>query len=249
VAVQLTDPLWTEKWSKIRFTPRLRDFSAAVRTYAAAKNLCLFGADEEPGSSLWLASLSEAMGESFREGIAVLDYGCGAGRYAQFLRQRLRSFEYYGLEKPGSAVQHGEKSIKTARKLFRWDRRIRFNLIGSRLEAKALSRVSVVLLGSIFTHVDFDELQRILKKMQPVLSRGGKVVFSIFLADAYRLEDKGLYGFEGCYSRVWFTEEQIQRLCDQNDWAVVEKESFVAQEVNLHRIFVLVHKTGLAQSR
>ncbi len=247
--MRLTDPLWTEKWSRINFTPRLRDFSAAVRTNAAAKNLCLFGTDEEPGSSLWLASLSEAAGESFREEIAVLDYGCGAGRYAQFLRQRLRSFEYYGLEKPGSALQHGEKSIETARKLFRWDRRIRFNLIGSRLEAKALSRVSLVVLGSIFTHVDFDELRHILQKMRRVLSRGGKVVFSIFLADTYRLEEKGLYGFEDCYSRVWFTQEQIQHLCDQNDWVLAEKESFVAQEVNLHRIFAVVHKTDLAQNR
>jgi SAM-dependent methyltransferase len=249
LAVELTDRLWTEKWSKINFTPRLRDFSTAVRAHAAAKSLCLFGTDEEPGSSLWLASLSEAAGESFREGIAVLDYGCGAGRYAQFLRQRLRSFEYYGLEKPGSVLQHGEKSIKAAHKLFRWDRRIRFNLIGSRLEAKALSRVWLVVLGSIFTHVDFDELQCILKKMRPVLSRGGKVVFSIFLAGTYRLEDRGLYGFEDCYSRVWFTEEQIQSLCDQNDWVMAEKESFVAQEVNLHRIFALVHKTDLARSR
>jgi cyclopropane fatty-acyl-phospholipid synthase-like methyltransferase len=240
--VQLSDALWTDKWSKVYFTPRPEDFSAAVRKYAAAENFMLFGTDEEPGSSLWMASLSEAMGENFKESMAVLDYGCGAGRYAQFLRQRLRRFEYYGLEKPGSCYQHGEKSIRTARKLFRCDRRIRFDLIGSRLESKAIARASVAVLGSIFTHVDFDELQSILKKLQPIVSDGGKVVFSIFLADTYRLEDEGIYGQKNCYNRVWFTGEQLERVCHANDWAIVEMESFVAQEVNVHRIFALTHK-------
>jgi len=244
--MRLTDPKWTEKWSKIYFTPRLRDFSAAVRRYSEEKKFCLFGSDEEPGSTLWLASLSEAMGQSFREGVTVLDYGCGAGRYAQFLRQRLKTFHYYGLEKPGSAFRHGEKSIKIARKLFRWDRRVRFDLIGTRLEATALARAEIVVLGSIFTHVDFEELQHILNKLDPVVTRGGKVIFSIFIADAYRLEGKGAYGIENCYERAWFTAEQIQRLCDQNRWAAVEQESFVAQDVNVHRIFALVR--GAARS-
>lgn len=124
-------------------------------------------------------------------------------------------FEYYGLERPGSASQHGEKSIKIARKPFRWDGRARFDLIGSPLESKALARVDNVVLGSIFTHVDFGELRRILEKFQPIVARGGKVVFSIFIADTARLEGQGAYGFEDCYQRAWFTTEQLQRLCDQ----------------------------------
>jgi hypothetical protein len=98
------------------------------------------------------------------------------------------------------------------------------------------------VLGSIFTHVDFDELQSILKKLQQIISSGGKVVFSIFLADTYRLEDEGIYGQRNCYSRVWFTGEQLERVCDANDWFIVEMDSFVAQEVNVHRIFALTHK-------
>ena len=243
----LTDPLWTEKWSKVSFTPRLRDFSAAIFKHAAAQNFGLFGTDEEPGSSLWLASLSEAMGASFREGMCVLDYGCGAGRYAQFLRQRLKRFAFYGLEKPGSDFRHGEKSIKTARKLFRWDRRVRFDLIGSRLEATALARADVAVLGSIFTHVDLGEVERILAKLAPIISRGGTIVFSIFLADTHRLEDKGLYGFADCYGRVWFTAEQLRGLCDRDGWVLAERESFLAQDVNVHRIFTLSRKATDAQ--
>jgi SAM-dependent methyltransferase len=237
--MQLTDPLWIDKWSKTRFSPRPRDYSAAIRRYADGKDSCLFGSDSEPGSSLWLASLSEAMGESFREGLTVLDYGCGAGRYAHFLRQRLKTFRYDGLEKPGSVFQHGEKSIKIARKLFRWAPRIRFDLIGSHLETVALARAEVVVLGSVFTHVDLEELRLILRKLQSVIARGGIVVFSIFIADAYRLEGKGAYGLENCYERVWYTAQQLSELYGQNGWVATERETFVAQEVNVHRIFAL----------
>jgi SAM-dependent methyltransferase len=238
----LTDELWTGKWSEIKFVPRPRDFFEAISKEAEAKKFQLFGTDKEPGSSIWLASLSEAMGDSFREGMSVLDYGSGAGRYAQFLRQRLKRFEYYGLEKPGSSFQHGEKSMKAGRKLFRWDRRVKFDLIGSRLETKALARASVVVLGSIFTHVDFDEMQSILKKLHPIVARGGKVVFSIFLADAYEIEKIGIYGLKDCYNRVWFNMDQLQRLADKLGLALAERESFLAQDVNVHRIFALTQK-------
>jgi hypothetical protein len=243
-----TDSSWTDKWSPVKFVPRLRDFYQAVSKEAEAKKFQLFGTDAEPGSSIWLASLSEAMGDSFREGMNVLDYGSGAGRYAQFLRQRLKKFRYYGLEKPGSNVQHGEKSMKAGRKLFRWDRRIRFNLIGSQLEATALARASVVLLGSIFTHVDFSEMQDILKKFKPLVARGGKVVFSIFLADTYEIENIGIYSLKNCYNRVWFTMEQLKGLSDEHGWALAEKESFLAQDVNLHRIFALTQKPNRTDS-
>ena len=98
------------------------------------------------------------------------------------------------------------------------------------------------MLGSIFTHVDFGEMQNILRKLKPVVVRGGKVVFSIFLADAYEIENQGIYGLENCYNRVWFTAEQLRRLCDEHGWALAEKASFLAQDVNLHRIFALTQR-------
>jgi SAM-dependent methyltransferase len=239
--MQLTDPLWTEKWVRTRFSPPPVDFSAAVRRRAEAQGFSLFGTDEEPGSSLWLASLSEAMGAGFREGMTVLDYGCGAGRYAQFLRQRLARFSYFGLEKPGGDIRHGEKSVAAARELFAGDDRLAFGLLGGALEPSALMQADIAVLGSIFTHVDFTELTRILAKLAPVAARGS-VVFSIFLDDACRLEAPGAYGFADCYGRAWFTAGQLRQLCDENEWVAAERETFVAQDVNVHRIFALTRR-------
>ncbi len=236
--MQPTDPQWSERWSKVRFflAPPLDNFSASLLQLPEAPR---FGTDEEPGSSLWLASISETMGEHFREGMHVLDYGCGAGRYAWFLAQRLALFEYYGLEKSGSAERHGERAIAAAAGLFASDGRMSFDFIGGSLESTALARADVVVLGSVFTHVDLNEMRRILTKFQPILDRGGKVVFSIFIAHTYQLEQPGLYGFKDCYNRVWFTEDQLRRLSDDGGWLLAEKESFLAQQVNLHRLFAL----------
>lgn len=242
--MKLTDALWTEKWSNTPFTPPLADFYDAVRALAEAQGFELFGTDQEPGSSLWLASLSEAMGAGFREDMSVLDYGCGAGRYAQFLRQRLTRFTYYGLENPGGRVRHGEKSIAAGRELFRGDPRVALDVLGGPLEGTALARADVAVLGSIFTHVDLDEMARILNRMQAITARGGKIVFSIFLDDAYRLEGPGAYGFAESYDRVWFTREQLAPLFDERGLAATETESFLAQEVNLHHIFTLTRKPG-----
>lgn len=241
--MKLTDRLWQDKWSKTRFTPSPLDFSAEVRKLAERNHHMLFGTDDEPGSSIWMASLSEAMGRSFREGMTVLDYGCGAGRYAHFLRQRLKNFKYYGLEKPGGEIRHGEQAIASGREIFQGDGRIVFGLLGEQLEAEAIERAGVVLLASIFTHIDLGEMERILLTLRPVTTRGGKIVCSAFLGEAYQLEGKGaLYGFPDCYYRVWFTQAQLNQLRNRHRWIMTGSETFVAQDVNVHRIMALSRK-------
>ena len=240
--MQPSDPRWTGRWSKVHFSSPLQNFSSAVSKRAAELGFGGFGTDDEPESSLWLASLSEAIGERFCENSYFLDYGCGAGRYAEFLRRRLKHFGYFGLEKSGSDFQHGEKSLAAGKEIFHGDDRIRFGVIGSAFEANAFARADVVVLGSILTHVDLEELKRIFEKCEPVVQRGGKVVFSIFIADRYYTEGPGAYGFKDCYGRVWFTAEQLGGLCDERGWIAVERESFLAQEVNLHRIFLLTSR-------
>ena len=101
--MQLTDPLWTEKWSKIRFTPRLLVISPPqFRTIRRSEEPLPF----RRGRGAGLVALARLALRSDGRKLPGRHRGPGlrlrsAGRYAQFLRQRLRSFEYYGLEKPG----------------------------------------------------------------------------------------------------------------------------------------------------
>jgi SAM-dependent methyltransferase len=235
------ESLWTGKWSIIRFEPPLQDFYGAVKKLSEERNFQLFGSDQEPRSSIRNSAFAEAMGEHFLEGMSILDYGCGAGRYAQFLRQRLRSFEYYGLEKSGSKFHHGEKSIQAGRELFEGDERIKFGLIDSPLEGRAIDRASVAILASVFTHVDHEEMTLILTKLKPIIARNGAIVFSIFIADEYNLERIEIYGMQNAYNRVWYTIEQITTLCDAHSWQLTEKERYVAVDGNVHRIFAITH--------
>jgi SAM-dependent methyltransferase len=196
-----------------------------------------YGTDDEPGSSLRMATLSSAMGPAFCDGMQVLDYGCGAARYAHFLRQRLDRFTYFGFERPGSLVKRGERSIDAAKAIFRDDDRVHVDLIGASLEALAIERANIALLGSVFTHVELDEMRHILTKLMPIVSRKGQIVFTIFLADEHRLEDPGMYGFHDCYGRSFFTTSQLASLASALALRLTESDSYVAQDGNLHRVF------------
>jgi SAM-dependent methyltransferase len=231
--MELDSPAWISTWSH---TPQRSDHFRALLAEAGGADIYC-GTDEEPHSSVWLASLSAAMGDGFREQITVLDYGCGTGRYAHFLRQRLRRFTYYGLERPGSQAARGEKCIEAATAVFAGDSRCRFDLIGSSLENEAIDRADIALLGSVFTHTNQSDLYMISRKLAPIARRGGQIVFSVFLAHEYRLEDAGIYGFTDCYGRAFFTRGQLATLGDELQLKLFECEQFIAQQVNVHCIF------------
>jgi SAM-dependent methyltransferase len=196
------------------------------------------GSEEEPESSMWLTNLSIAMEEYFTEGITVLDYGSGIGRYADFLTKKLKKFKYFGVEKPNSKNAHGEKCIMISKKIFRYSRKIHFGLIGSNLEKTAIKNSEVCVLGSVFTHVDYTEVQNILSKLMPIVKNNdGIIIFSAFISDSCRQEGPGIYGFENAYFRSYFTLAQIKNLEDKFQIKITEKGSFLAQGENLHRIY------------
>jgi SAM-dependent methyltransferase len=237
--MELDDPRWVDKWSHCPYRAIVSDFPDKISAYAASIGFGLFGTTEEPNSSLWLASLSEPLGERFRNGMKVLDYGCGGGRYANFLSERLEDFQYFGVEKRNSGYGHGEGAIKAARKLYGQDPRVQFGFTRTRFEAKAVGTADIVVLGSVITHVAIDEAGRIFDTVAPVAGRGGVIVFSAFMADAYRLEGRGSYGFVDCYERAYYTGEQLRDLCSERNLTFVEEEGFLAQHVNMHHIFLV----------
>lgn len=264
--MRFDDRLFQEKWSKTPFRAAIPAFSDAVERHAAAEvpnrarllrflRVLLgrapatsaafaekFGTDREPESSVWLASLSEGMAGRFREELKVLDYGCGVGRLCNFMSARLKSFAYVGLEKGGGVSGHGEQCVRIASAVFGMDSRARFGLIGSTLHSEAVQQSDVAVLGSVFTHLGADGVEAILTNLQPIMDRGGAVVCSIFTADQPRLQGKGAYGFTDCYDVAQFSQPQLDALWRKHGVKADERETFLAQEVNLHRILLLTKR-------
>lgn len=204
----------------------------------------IWGSDKEPLSSLWLASLSEAMGEHFGDEMIVLDYGCGRGRYGNFLGRRLSNFTYYGLEREGQSSKAISWLMEETSEL----ENVHFGFIGSDLEDEALGKANVVVLGNIFTHLLFqckeeskhgDSFVTICNKFMPLVERGGVVVFSAFIDSKMRqARGAGHYGLPNCYGLSYYTMEALQGYCEEKGFVLTEREFFSAQNgKNNHRIF------------
>jgi cyclopropane fatty-acyl-phospholipid synthase-like methyltransferase len=224
--VNINSSEWVDKWSKDLYDPMCIDFY--IKGY---------GSDKEPYSSIWMSSLANGMGDFFKDGMKILDYGCGAGRFYNFLSRKIKDFSYIGVEKPCSNHQFGEKSIETARKIFEKDKRGKFGLIGTELEDDAIASVDVVVLGSIFTHISYTNMQIVCDKFLSVLDRGGAVVFSIFIEDKYREKGAGEYGLKNSFRSVFYTKDQILSYCQKRSVKINEVELFVSPSGKNHKIF------------
>jgi len=123
-------------------------------------------------------------------------------------------------------------------------------LIGSDLEKEAIEKVDGVVLGSVFTHLLIEDFYMVMYKFIPIIERGGIVSFSVFLEDEYRHENhSNVYGVENCYSRVFYTREQMESWCNwSNDkwncgvnrnYTLKEHGSFLAQGQHLHKYFTI----------
>jgi SAM-dependent methyltransferase len=215
--MDLNDALWQDKWRQLHY-PKIVD--------GPIVGGC--GCEDEPTSSLWCAGFAESMGGRYREGMRLLDYGCGYGRFFNFLTGRLADFAYYGLEVADSATGHGEACIAYAARTFGCDPRGRFGLIGSALEARALEEADVVVLASVLTHVGFDAFEALLGKFLPVIERGGAVVFSVLHGEHYECIGPGMYGVQNSYFETRYTQQQVRELCRNRALALIEVEHFQA---------------------
>jgi SAM-dependent methyltransferase len=223
--MELSDALWQDKWRPLRY-PKIVE--------GPIVGGC--GCEDEPMSSLWCAAFAEAMGDRYGEGMRLLDYGCGYGRFFNFLTGRLATFKYFGLEVAGSSTGHGQACLAYARRTFGDDPRGRFGLVGSELEEQALGEVNVVLLASILTHLDFDTFKALLNKFLSVIARGGAVVFSVVHGDRYECVGPGKYGMPDCYHETHYTHQQLGDHFRNQCLALTEAEHFQAP-VDLQTIY------------
>lgn len=170
-----------------------------------------YGADTEPKATEWMTILCASAGEAFQHGMTVLDYGCGAGRLANFISQRTKDFIYYGIE-PATAGPYQRNrmtNLDICNLNYGGERRIRFGAIGSVTEREALDNCTLIVAGSVFTHLAYEEYLSVLKKFKPALKRGAPFVHSLLIGKAYELGVPKRHGIKTCYSVVTYSEEQV----------------------------------------
>lgn len=185
--MEFTSVEWPQ-WQALRFPPLYDHFCVGG-----------FGSDEEPYSSLWMASLSAAMGSRFAEGMRVLDYGCGAGRYCNFLSGRLKEFTYYGVEPRDAQNIDGVSTLEIAKHWFGKEPRAKFDAIEDIDLADVLTHTDVVLLGSVFTHLLFEHATQIFDTLKSILDHG-IIVFSLILRDEPQYCVAGMHNLADCYA-------------------------------------------------
>ena len=192
------DPLFPED--------NLTDPSAIARRFRPDFYVLGYGTDSEPRSTDWMASLVAPMGERFRDGVRVLDYGCGGGRLFNFMTGLLADFHYYGAEPEGG------KELDVARSFFGGHPKATFLTCEEAVARLDEIRPDAVILGSIFTHLMPDHCERILDSLMPVVERGGSIIFTTFVEPELSHSGPGAHGFADCYAIVRHSEEWIARL-------------------------------------
>ena len=80
-----------------------------------------------------------------------------------------------------------------------------------------LPKVDCMVLGSVFTHLDWESIIEVLDKTLPYYEKGFELGFSAFLGNSYELYGQGHYGESNTYHVTVLKKEQLQDYCDKNN--------------------------------
>jgi len=211
--------LWVNFWSKEKY----------VCNYSCDDR---FGTNNEPDSSIWCASFFETVKDRLDKPFVILDWGAGDGRFFAFLCRRYEEFSYYGCE---TNNDHGAFCIDRARGFFGEDKRFNFDYIGSALSEEAIGKADIITLGSVATHLSPEKMNEYYDKFMPAFDRGAVMVASFFFGEPL-LTGGGAYNSQDCYMIAVHSFDQFQEAMKSHGLIGEEKEKFLAQGTNLHRI-------------
>ncbi len=136
------------------------------------------GSRIEPFNTQWLTGQVKAFGPHFKEGLRLLDYGCGICRFANFASQFLKDFTYVGLELNN---KHGNRCKDMMQKHLGHDPRLTFDFVDN-LD-KYIDNLNIALFGSVFTHTTIEFTYSLLDIL---IDKKYIIVFDAIITDKYR---------------------------------------------------------------
>lgn len=137
---------------------------------------------------------------------SVLDYGCGAiGTLQYTLFNYCKDANYYGLDVPDRLINPPQENV----------------YLGSITELnEILPKVDCMVMGSIFTHLDWEGVTNVLDQTLPYYERGFQVGFTAFLGNKYELYGSDHYG-PNTYHISIIPKEKYQEYCDKNNLTLI----------------------------
>jgi SAM-dependent methyltransferase len=124
--------------------------------------------------------------DSVQARLQIVDLGCGAGRYATFLKQYMPACEYVGYDVWEDAISWAQNSIGPAY------RDVRFELLerkGGYASSEAYdlpnrtASVDLLIAMSLFTHLNIDPCLRYLHEVRRTLSYDGVALVTFCILD------------------------------------------------------------------
>lgn len=168
----------------------------------------------------------EAIGNKFKNGLKILDYGYGKGILLEYLRNNLIDFNYYGFEVSNST---NIKKIKE-------EKNVKISIGNKSLLSDFIEKSDIIFLRSIFTHLKFNKFEAICNKF-----KNKYIIFSVFIDEEYHVEGKKLYNLDDCYRFVFYTEDMIKKYTKNNNLILEYKSKFYVPHVDLYQTIYVMY--------
>jgi ubiquinone/menaquinone biosynthesis C-methylase UbiE len=132
-----------------------------------AMSLAVGGSYEETGAAQFV--LLQRLG--LRDGMTVVDLGCGSGRTATQIGRRFQDIKYTGIDVVGALLEYARKKCPA-----------HFNFIQHRDVNIPLDDgcADLIYVFSVFTHLLHEEIFLYMEDARRVLKPGGRLIFSFF---------------------------------------------------------------------
>lgn len=167
---------------------------------------------------------------------SILDYGCGPKGTLQHTLFDYYKFKgwvdehganYYGLDLPTTIKPLSKKGV----------------YLGYNTELdEILPKVDCMVMGSVFTHLDWEGITNILNKTLPYYKKGFQVGFTTFFGDNINLVNPDWYGQgTGTYHMSYIPKEKYQEYCDKYHLTLVHHD-YTHKYGNLEHQFITIKK-------